>query len=152
MPNQNRNRNQNRYNNNQNQNERITQNDVQFSINGEIDKNLYNQKAKKIANILASASRDTNSYTQIRRFYDEVTEFFDEIDTSSDKEEAFKTREPLILMLNSKVSYAKGRKKVDENFVNFVNFSLQQVKDADSFNTFKLFFEAVMGFLRAKKS
>ena len=147
------NQNRNRHNNNRQQDEKITKNDVQFSNNGELDKNLYNQKAEKIANILASVrGKDINSYTQIRRFYDEVVEFFDEIDTSSNKQEAFKLREPLILMLNSKVSYAKGRKKVDKNFVDFINFSLQQVKDVDSFKTFKLFFEAVMGFLRAKKS
>ena len=153
MHNQNRNRQGygNRHHNQQQQ-EQLTQNDVQFTQNGEIDINLYSKKAEKIASVLASANRDTNSYTQIRRFYDEVADFFDEIDHSEDKEAAFKTRHPLILMLNSKVAYAKGRKKVDENFVKFIKFSLDQVKDYKSFKTFKLLFEAVMGFLRAKKS
>ena len=150
--------NQNRHHGNRNnhhkqQGEEITKNHVQFMDNGKIDKTLYNEKAEKVATILASTrSRDANSYTQIRRFYDEITDFYDEIEISEDKESAFKTREPLILMLNSKVSYAKGRKKVDDNFVKFVKFSLNQVNDYSSFKTFKLLFEAVMGFLRAKKA
>jgi CRISPR-associated protein Csm2 len=127
-------------------------NDVAFTINGEIDKNLFSEKAEKIATILASADKDTNSYTQIRRFYDEVSDFYDEIMASDDKESAFKSREPLILMINSKVAYAKGRGKVDNNFVNFIKHALSQVDDAESFKIFKLLFEAVMGFLRAKKA
>ena len=132
----------------------LSANEVAFTENGELDKNLFNTKAEHIANILAEANlkRETNSYTQIRRFYDEVNDFFDEIEKSSDKEIAYKTREPLIFMLNSKVSYARGREKVDDNFVNFIKYSLDQVKNAESFKTFKLLFEAVMGFLRAKKS
>ncbi len=148
-PNKNRQGHGNRRQNNQ---EQLTQNDVAFNQNGEIDINLYNKKAEKIATVLASAGKDTNSYTQIRRFYDEVADFFDETDHSENQEAAFKTRHPLILMLNSKVAYAKGRKKVDDNFVKFIKFSLDQVKDYESFKTFKLLFEAVMGFLRAKKS
>ena len=131
---------------------KLTIQEVAFTENGKIDKNLYNTKAEHIATILSKADRDANSYTQIRRFYDEVNDFFEEIESSDDKESAYKTREPLIFMLNSKVSYALGRKKVDKNFVNFIKYSLNQVEDAESFKTFKLLFEAVMGFLRAKKS
>ncbi len=138
--------------NQHNQIPQLSANEVAFMEKEEIDKNLFNTKAEHIATILAKADKDTNSYTQIRRFYDEVNDFFEEIETSADKESAYKTRESLILMLNSKVSYALGRKKVDKNFVNFIKYSLDQVKDAESFRTFKLLFEAVMGFLRAKKS
>ncbi len=130
----------------------LTQEKVKFYIDGKVDRNLYNIKAENIASILAEASKDTNSYTQLRRFYDEVVDFYDEIESSKDKNSAFEIREPLILMLNSKVSYALGRKKVDENFVNFIKYSLNQVKNYDDFKVFKLLFEAVMGFLRAKKA
>ncbi len=149
MPNRQNRRNLQRENSSSTQ---INTQDVAFEINGEIDKNLFNTKAENIATILSQADKDTNSYTQIRRFYDEVNDFYEEIETSDDKNSAFKVREPLILMLNSKVSYALGRKKVDKNFVNFIKYSLNQVEDAESFKTFKLLFEAVMGFLRAKKS
>ncbi len=134
------------------QTERLDKGDIAFTQDGTIDKNLFNTKAERIATVLAQADKDTNSYTQIRRFYDEVNDFFEEIEASADKESAFKIREPLILMLNSKVSYALGRKKVDQNFVNFIKYGLEQVEDAGSFKTFKLLFEAMMGFLRAKKS
>ncbi len=121
---------------------------VTFYAGGGIDPQLLNTKAEQIADVLSKAGRDTNSYTQLRRFYDEVNDFYEEIKTDSD----FEDRLPLILMLNSKVAYAKGRNKVDDNFVSFIKAGLAQVKNKEDFRVFKLLFEAVMGFLRAKKN
>jgi len=148
----NKNRHAQRGNNQQQNIAQIKQTDIVFSGAEGVDKRLFSDRAENIANILAQADKDKNSYTQLRRFYDEVNDFYEDIKSSVDKDDAYKTREPLIFMLNSKVAYAKGRNKVDGNFVNFIRFGLSQVNDFKSFETFKLLFEAVMGFLRAKKA
>jgi len=49
-------------------------------------------------------------------------------------------------MLNSKVAYAKTRKKVSDTFVKMINSCVTQANTKERLEIFKLFFEAVIGF------
>jgi CRISPR-associated protein Csm2 len=119
--------------------------DISFK---EIKAELFNSVAQRTAQTLASSAREVNKSTQIRRFYDELLMW--EMKTSQN-ESKFNEYLPFILMLNAKVAYAEGRKHVDTNFTRFMNHCLGQVKDAASLRTFKLFFEAMLGFYKLEK-
>jgi len=110
---------------------------------------LFDTNAEKIADFFSKARKEVNSYTQLRRFYDEVVDLHERIEENPS---LFTQLLPLIRMLNAKTAYAKGRNKVDDNFVLFVKESLSQVKTAKDFTVFKTLFEAVMGFYKSKRS
>lgn len=101
------------------------------------DNNLFDETAKKVANEI---SKNTKT-TQIRNFYDYVLELCENA-----KDKPFNEVLPFVKMLNSKVSYAKTRKHVSEEFVLMINECVKQVNSKDKLDIFKLFFEAVIGF------
>ncbi len=119
-----------------------------YDSEGEVRPELFDTNAQKIAETFDEAPKDANSYTQLRRFYDEVVDLQDRIEENPN---AFGELLPVIRMLNAKAAYAKGRKKVDENFVKFIKTSIGQIKTAKDLHIFKTFFEAVMGFYKATK-
>lgn len=120
--------------------------DIKFS---EIQAELFNSVAKRAAETLASSKSHVNKSTQIRRFYDELLMWEAK---STQNPEKFNEYLPFIRMLNAKVAYAEGRGHVDSNFTRFMNHSLQQVSDAATLRTFKLFFEAMLGFYKLEKN
>ena len=87
-----------------------------------------------------------NSSTQIRRFFNELVLWQDKVGFD---EEQFKQAEPFIQMIRAKVAYAKGRKYVDVNFLEVMNRLIPQIKDTETLNNAKLFFEALIGFKKA---
>ncbi len=113
-----------------------------------ISAELFDEKAKQLAEKLANTGRAVNKPTQIRRFYDELMMWDAKVAQNPDK---FDEYLPFIRMLNAKVAYAEGRGHVDANFADFMRCALEQVKDAKTLHTFKLFFEAMLGFYKLAK-
>ncbi len=113
-----------------------------------VSKELFDKVAEQLAKTLADTKREVNKPTQIRRFYDELMMWDAKASQNPDK---FDEYLPFIRMLNAKVAYAEGRGHVDENFTRFMRHALAQVKDAKTLHTFKLFFEAMLGFYKLEK-
>jgi len=113
------------------------------------DNELFNETAKKIADDIG-AGRGGVQNTQIRKFYDKVLELNDKAKRLNDDE--FKNEIlPFVKMLNSKVAYASqrnsgGGKLINGSFVRMMNECIKQIHTKEGLNTFKLFFEAVIGF------
>jgi CRISPR-associated protein Csm2 len=113
------------------------------------DKELFNKTAKRIAEDIGTRRGGVQN-TQIRKFYDKVLELNDKAKRAS-TEEFEEEILPFVKMLNSKVAYASqrnsgGGKLVNSAFVSMMNECINQVNDKKTLNTFKLFFEAVIGF------
>jgi len=89
--------------------------------------------------------------TQVRNFYDKILELQEEIKNANSFSEIY----PFIKMLNSKVAYGVSRKVVSKEFQDMMEQCLAQIKNdengEDKFNTFKLFFEAVLGFFKGRE-
>ena len=113
-----------------------------------IDAELFNSIALNTAKTLAASGREQNKSTQIRRFYDELLMWEAKVTQNPEK---FGEYLPFIRMLNAKAAYAEGRKHVDNNFTAFMQHCLQQVTDDKTLRTFKLFFEAMLGFYKLEK-
>ena len=88
-----------------------------------------------------------NKPTQLRRFYDEVLRF-DVLLKGNGAGNSFEKYLPYIKMLNAKVSYAKGREHVSEQFMNLIKNCVALVETREDFEAFKSFFEAFMGYYR----
>lgn len=110
------------------------------------DLELFNKTAEKCADEIRYA-KPTTTPTQIRNFYDYVLKLYEKVYS---KQEAFANVLPFIKMLNSKVNYANARGVVNDKFVKMISACVKEVKNEKQLETFKLFFEAVIGF--SKKS
>lgn len=111
-----------------------------------IDAELFNSVAQQTAQTLADTQRrEQNKSTQIRRFYDELLMWDAKATQNPEK---FGEYLPFIRMLNAKVAYAEGRGHVDSNFTTLMQHCLKQVSDDKTLRTFKLFFEAMLGFYK----
>ncbi len=113
----------------------------------EIDPELFNTTAKQAA-IKISGDGRNNKPTQLRKFYDEIVMWDNKVAMHPEK---FSEYLPFIRMINAKAAYAKGRRLVDDNYVNMLNSCLQQVDSVDTMRTFKLFMEAFMGFYKQER-
>ena len=114
-----------------------------------INPELFASIADRTARQIAESCKDTvNKATQLRRFYDEVCLWHEKLRTQPEK---FSDYLPFIKMIGAKVAYAKGRNLVDENFYKMMEHCLKQVSDKKSFDLFKTFFEAFMGFYKMHK-
>ena len=119
------------------------------------DQELFDKTARNIAEKEIGTEVKT---TQIRKFYDKVLELYQEAEeTCMDKEEEeakayFQSNiVPFIKMLNSKVAYASNRKTgskplINNGFKKMMETCIMQVNSMDKLKTFKLFFEAIIGF------
>ena len=63
------------------------------------------------------------------------------------KENKFQELAPFIKMLKAKVAYARGRKHVDDHFLEVFNRCIDQANNVETLRDAKLFMEAVMGFV-----
>jgi CRISPR-associated protein Csm2 len=106
------------------------------------DVELFNETAKKWA-LKISGTKST----QVRNFYDYVLNLYDKVNS---KQETFADILPFVKMLNSKVNYAKERKVASAEFVEMIAACVNKIETEEQLKTFKLFFEAVIGF--SKKS
>lgn len=109
---------------------------------------MFDTLAETIAKEVSEAIKG-NLSTQLRRFYDEVCQWHQRVEQSPAEFSKFL---PFIRMINAKVAYAHGRELVDKKFVSLIQDCLRKVEDAKSFNNFKLFFEAFLGFYKIHKS
>jgi len=70
------------------------------------------------------------------------------------EEKGFDSVYPFIKMLNSKVAYGRSRRVVSDEFVEMMEMCISQIKldgrGEQTFNNFKLFFEAVLGFFKGR--
>lgn len=117
--------------------------------NGKVDPTLFSNTAEKLAKELAedcraSKSRE-NKRTQIRKFYDEVVRLNME---AKARPQEWDSILPLVHMLPAKVAYAKGRRLVSDNFLNFIRSSIKQISGKKDLELFANFFEAFIGFYR----
>ena len=106
------------------------------------EKDLFSTIAKGWAEAINRTKK-----TQARNFYDKVLELQKEIDKNG-----FEATYPFIKMLNSKVAYAVNRRVVSREFQLMMERSLNQIKNDNkgkqTFENFKLFFEAVLGYFK----
>ncbi len=91
-----------------------------------------------------------NKSTQIRRFYDAVLELNEKAQNLASDEQYQKEVYPFVIMLRSKVAYAKSRDLVSDIFVKMINQCVSESSSIKRMNNFKLFFEAVIGFYPKK--
>ena len=54
-------------------------------------------------------------------------------------------------MLKAKVAYARGRKHVDDHFLEVFNRCIDQANNVETLRDAKLFMEAVMGFCKLEE-
>lgn len=113
-----------------------------------LNADLFNTIAQRMAKAVATADRNANKSTQLRRFFDELVLW--EIRVSQQPAK-FDEYLPFIRMINAKAAYAEGRKLVERTFVGLMHHALGEVKDADSLTTCKLFWEAFMGFYKLER-
>ncbi|MCK5507288.1 MAG: type III-A CRISPR-associated protein Csm2 [Desulfobacterales bacterium] len=110
---------------------------------------LFSKTAKELAKKLAEDHKKSgekeNKRSQIRKFYDETVRL--DMLTKSRSEE-WVSIIPMVHMLTAKVAYARGRKLISENFMNFIKVSVNQIERPVDLNVFCNFFEAFMGFYR----
>lgn len=111
------------------------------------DSELFNKTAKEWADKIGTGKGGVQN-TQIRKFYDQVLDLNNKAKHNDDFDGEIL---PFIKMMNSKVAYASTRKGTSGNivnkaFVDMMNSCINQVNTKEQLGTFKLFFEAVIGF------
>ena len=118
------------------------------------DSELFNKTADTWAEKIGNGKGGVQN-TQMRKFYDQVLSLQQKAKQMSD-EDFQSDLLPFIKMLNSKVAYAStrnsgGGKIVNSEFVNMMSSCINQVSTKKDLNTFKLFFEAVIGFHKGRE-
>ena len=116
---------------------------------------LFSDIPERVAKRLAKNS-SSNKPAQIRNFYNEIVMWEEKSQPKTD--EAFRQDVlPFLKMLKAKAAYAHGRNNknndpnkglVDKDFLELLTYCLDQVKDKQTMNHFKLFMEAFMGFYK----
>lgn len=105
-------------------------------------KELFGDIAQEMANSISNTSS-----TQIRAFFAEVCRLRNKAQYAKN----FNTEVlPFLAKLKSDLHYRKEKDAVKENFVKMLTDCIKQVKDKNSLNLFKLFFESVVGFGKNK--
>lgn len=101
--------------------------------------------AKKMADDCIKSGKKTNKRTQIRKFYDEVIRLNMAAQSShSDWDNIL----PMVNMITAKTAYAKGRKLISENFLQFMRDCIEQIYDPKDLDVFANLFEAFYGFYK----
>jgi len=118
------------------------------------DVELFNKTALSWAEKIGTGKGGVQN-TQIRKFYDQVLNLQQKAKQMSD-EDFQSDLLPFVKMLNSKVAYAStrnsgGGKIVNKTFVDMMSSCINQVSNKKDLNTFKLFFEAVIGFHKGRE-
>lgn len=123
----------------------------QITLDYEVQTQLFGEVAQKWSEKLAQEKTHTkNTIHQIRGFYDKVMELNVNTQNTIDDEQYIKEVYPFVIMLNSKVAYAKSRDLVSDTFVKMINQCVQESTSVKKMANFKLFFEAFIGFYPKK--
>lgn len=114
---------------------------------------VFSDVAQEVSRVLVSQSDSANKSTQLRKFYDELLMWHEKVNFApvDKRDNVFEQCLPFIQMLKAKVAYAKGRKYVDGNFLEFFNKLIDEIKSPTSLLYAKLMFEAVLGFRKANE-
>lgn len=118
------------------------------------DVELFNKTADSWASKIGNGKGGVQN-TQMRKFYDQVLNLQQKAKQINEKDFQSDLL-PFVKMLNSKVAYAStrssgGGKIVNSEFVNMMSSCINQVGNEKDLNTFKLFFEAVIGFHKGRE-
>lgn len=128
-----------------------------YDQNGNVNLELFSSLARQIGeDLVKKKSRKFKgkgdvdiSTTQIRRFFDDVKaikHYLDQFRDKKKREEAFGRKLPEIMMMKAKVTYARGRDAVTDEFKNFIEKNISAIKSPRDFEVFCKFFEAVYGY------
>ena len=125
----------------------------QIVLTGELPIRLFSQVAEDAAKHVAAwdgdrAGRNVSKPTQLRKFYDEICMWDSKCQTNPSR---FLEYLPFILMLKAKVAYSKGRKHVEQAYVNILNRCLAELekdRKPETLHNLKLFMEAFTGFYK----
>ncbi len=138
----------NNRNNYRNNNETVQLNKIELDYT--VDEQLFGDTAQKwTKQIEQESDRTKNKINQVRTFYEKVMELEEKSEGMNDeqyKKEVF----PFVVMLNSKVAYAKTRNLVSNTFEKMINQCVEEATTAKKMQNFKYFFEAVIGFYPKK--
>jgi len=119
------------------------------------DENLFADVAQRAAQNIAQEGRGRkNKSTQLRKFYDELVMwhdkvFFEQGDTARGAK--YKELAPFIKMMCAKVTYARGRDHVGENFDKLFSHVVKSIDSPETLRDAKLFMEAFLGFYKAEE-
>jgi len=113
-----------------------------------IKEELLTEDAKKKAELFAGRNMTRN---QIRRFFHDVKSLEAKVGENG---ENFIRMKPIIMMLKSKAAYAAsrvgGQQRIPDEFKDFIEESVDNIKNFDDFKAFCLRFEAIVGFFYEK--
>ena len=104
-----------------------------------------------IAYIVAKQLNYEMGSTQFRKFYDKVLELYEKSQRVSNDEEFKAEILPFVKLLYSKVQYSVERNVAGNNFKKVMIKSLDKVKTKTELANFKLFLEAIIGFMPKNK-
>jgi CRISPR type III-A-associated protein Csm2 len=126
--------------------------DFQFNLK-KIGKKTFNTTAEKWALVIANEGKNGVEKNQLRNFYDKVLELYEKSQNSTNRDFNSKVL-PFIMMLRSKAYNARNRQpaRVNDAFIQFIDYSLNQIDDKESFENFRYLFEAIMGFYRKDRA
>jgi len=111
---------------------------------------MFLTKAEAIAKKLNDGSKKVDiSTTQYRKFYDKVLELNEKAQGLTKAEFDNKIL-PFVKMIVSKVAYSKSREHCGVNFETLMKESIKKVNTQEELNNFKLFLEAIIGFMPKK--
>lgn len=117
--------------------------------NRTIDPVLFSDKAESLAKLLADDCKNIkgrpNKTSQVRKFYDEVVRLNM---AAKNKDAKWESIHPMVNMVIAKTAYAKGRNLISDNFLNFIQSSIKQIKAPEDLAVFTNLFEAFYGFYK----
>lgn len=130
--------------------EKIDKKIFEFNLHN-ITETTYDKTAQKWSLVIANQGKGVEK-NQLRNFYDKVLELYEKSQNTGENEFRQEIL-PFIRMLRSKVYYAKNKQNspVNDAFVEFFNYALDQINDKESFENFKYLLEAIVGFYQKKK-
>lgn len=127
----------------------ININEIKFGENKPNE--IFSDIAQRAAQYIKE-NKNVNKTTQLRKFYDELAMWNERVQLAREnKEEKFQELMPFIKMLKAKVAYARGRKHIDDHFLEVFNRCIDQANNVATLRDAKLFMEAVMGFCKLEE-
>lgn len=124
-------------------------NEIKFGAGRPND--IFSDIAERAA-VWIKEDKDANKSTQLRKFYDELAMWNERVQQARESRQAkFDELLPFIKMLKAKVAYARGRKHIDNNFLEVFNRCIDQIQSVETLREAKLFMEAVMGYCKLEE-
>lgn len=127
----------------------INVNEIKFGENKPNE--IFSDIAQRAAQYIKE-NKNVNKSTQLRKFYDELSMWNERVQLAREnKDVKFQELVPFIKMMKAKVAYARGRKHIDERFLDVFNRCIDQANNVETLRDAKLFMEAVMGFCKLEE-